>query len=106
MTESIDSSHSCVSIGSTSSNGDCSVTSTYPRVLINYNAIFGIWLFTVKQGISLRFNDMPTRLPLGSLLIPVRQGRARPTPQALTRHSSAIVLLPVLPSIEDWRALP
>src|SRR5580658_2021600 len=49
---------------------------------------------------------MPTRLPLGSLLIPVRQGRARPTPQALTHHSSAIVLLPVLPTTQDWRALP
>lgn len=37
-------------------------------------AIFGVWFFMVKQGISLRFNDMPTRLPLGSLLVPAEAG--------------------------------
>jgi leucyl aminopeptidase len=49
---------------------------------------------------------MPIRLPLDSLLIPVRQGRARPTSSALARHPSAIVLLPVAPSTQDWRAVP
>src|ERR1700683_800741 len=49
---------------------------------------------------------MPIPCPLGSLIIPVRQGRARPTPSALARHSSAVVLLPVLPTTQDWRALP
>lgn len=69
-------------------------------------AIFGVWFFTVKQGISLRFNDMPTRLPLGSLAVPVRQITARPTDSTLTRYASAIVLLPAIPAPSDWKALP
>src|SRR6202030_2962818 len=31
---------------------------------LSNGAIFGVWFFTVKQGIGLRFYDMPTRLPL------------------------------------------
>src|ERR1700726_1101688 len=36
---------------------------TYISV-INCDAIFGAWFFTVKQGIGLRFNGMPIPLPL------------------------------------------
>ena len=49
---------------------------------------------------------MPTRLALGSLLVPVRQSRARLTAAKLARYSCAIVLLPPAPSGEDWAALP
>src|ERR1700678_143085 len=69
-------------------------------------AIFGVWFFMVKQGISLRFNDMPTRLPLSSLLVPVRRIKARLTVPMLARYSSAVVLLPVVPTPADWAALP
>jgi len=59
---------------------------TRPRVLLRWqarysavaltatalstNAIFGVWFFTVKQRIGLRFHDMPTRLPFDRLLVP------------------------------------
>src|SRR5712671_3906758 len=69
-------------------------------------AIFGVWFFTVKQGIGLRFHDMPTRLPFDQLLVPVRQIGARVTVSSLARYSSALVFLPLAPSEADWRALP
>jgi leucyl aminopeptidase len=49
---------------------------------------------------------MPTRLPFGSLLVPVRQISARPTVAKLARYACAIVLLPVSPTSGDWSALP
>src|SRR3984885_12362032 len=69
-------------------------------------AIFGVWFFTVKQGIGLRFHDMPTRLPFDQLLVPVRQIGARITASLLARYSSALVFLPLTPSEADWTALP
>src|ERR1700704_1255844 len=70
------------------------------------DAIFGVWFFTVKQGIGLRFHDMPTRLPLDQLLVPVRQIGARITVSLLARYSSALVFLPLTPSEADWSAVP
>src|SRR5260370_21638303 len=98
---------------------------TYPRVLLRWparysavartatwdfsSAIFGVWFFTVKQGIGLRYardacglTDMPIRLPFSSLLVPVRQTGARPVPAALARYECAIVFLPAEPSPADW----
>jgi leucyl aminopeptidase len=49
---------------------------------------------------------MPIRLPLKSLLIPVRQSAARPSPSKLARYSAAIVFLPLRPTPTDWAALP
>jgi leucyl aminopeptidase len=49
---------------------------------------------------------MPTRLPLASLIVPVLKAGAQPTRLALSRYSSAIALLPLLPSAEDWASLP
>lgn len=69
-------------------------------------AIFGVWFFTVKQGISLRFNDIATRLPLASLLVPVRRVAAMLTPSRLARYSSAILLLPFAPRAVDWSKIP
>ena len=69
-------------------------------------AIFGVWFFTVKQGIGLRFHDMPTRLPFDQLLVPVRQIGARITASRLAGYSSALVFLPLAPSEADWKALP
>jgi leucyl aminopeptidase len=60
----------------------------------------------VKQGIGLRFHDMPTRLPFDELLVRVRRIRARPTASLLARYSSALVFLPLTPTEADWRALP
>src|SRR6202030_2496134 len=74
--------------------------------LLNRGAIFGVWFFTVKQVIGLRFHDMPTRLPLDQLLVPVRQIGARVTVSLLARYSSALVFLPLAPSAADWEALP
>src|SRR5258708_23670240 len=51
-------------------------------------------------------HDMPTRLPLDQLLVPVRQIGARITVSLLARYSSALVFLPLTPSEADWRALP
>src|SRR5450631_201574 len=95
---------------------------TRPRVLLRWltrysavaltatalstGAIFGVWFFTVKQGIGLRFNDMPTRLPLDQLLVPVRQIGARITASLLARYSSALVFLPLAPTRADLGALP
>jgi leucyl aminopeptidase len=49
---------------------------------------------------------MPTRLPLNSLLVPVRQISARLSPSKLARYSAAIVFLPLKPTRGDWAALP
>jgi leucyl aminopeptidase len=70
------------------------------------DAIFGVWFFTVKQGIGLRFHDMPTRLPFDQLLVPVRQIGARITASLLARHASALVFMPLTPTEADWKALP
>jgi leucyl aminopeptidase len=68
--------------------------------------IFGVWFFTVKQGIGLRFHDMPTRLALDQLQVAVRQIGARITASTLARYASALVFLPLTPTEADWRALP
>lgn len=49
---------------------------------------------------------MPTRLPLGTLLTPVRQIGARPTASRLGRHAGAVLLLPLAPAARDWKLLP
>ena len=54
----------------------------------------------------LRFYDMPTRLALDQLLVPVRQIGARLTASLLARYSSAMVFLPLAPTEADWKALP
>jgi leucyl aminopeptidase len=73
---------------------------------LSNGTIFGVWFFTVKQGIGLRFHDMPTRLPLDQLLVPVRQIGARVTVSRLAGYSSALVFLPLAPAASDWAALP
>ena len=60
--------------------------------------IFGVWFFTVK--------DMPIRLPLDRLLVPVRQTATRPSPSSLARYASALLFLPLSPSAADWNDLP
>src|SRR5271169_6713325 len=54
----------------------------------------------------LRFYDMPTRLALDQLLVPVRQISARLTASLLARYTSALVFLPLAPTEADWKALP
>jgi leucyl aminopeptidase len=49
---------------------------------------------------------MPIRLPVRSLLVPVRQTGARPIQAALARYECAIVFLPAEPSPADWAAVP
>jgi leucyl aminopeptidase len=49
---------------------------------------------------------MPTRLPFGSLLVPVRQTSARLNAAKLAGYACAIVFLPVTPTAGDWAALP
>jgi leucyl aminopeptidase len=49
---------------------------------------------------------MPIRLPLSSLLVPVRQTGARPVLATLARYECAIVFLPAEPSSADWTAVP
>jgi leucyl aminopeptidase len=49
---------------------------------------------------------MPTRLPFGSLLVPVRQSSLRLTEAKLARFECAIVFLPKAPVAEDWDELP
>jgi len=49
---------------------------------------------------------MPIRLPLSSLLVPVRQTGARPVAATLARYECAIVFLPAEPSPADWAAVP
>jgi leucyl aminopeptidase len=49
---------------------------------------------------------MPIRLPLSSLLVPVRQIGARPVAAKLARYECAIVFLPAEPSPADWSAVP
>ncbi len=49
---------------------------------------------------------MQIRLPLGSLLVAVRQLSARPTADKLGRYACAIVFLPADPAAADWAALP
>src|SRR6202035_2997809 len=66
----------------------------------------GVWFFTVKLGIGLRFHDMPTRLRFDQLLVPVRQIGARITASMLARYSSALVFLPLAPTEADWKELP
>ena len=75
-------------------------------IYLSCDAIFGVWFFTVKQGIGLRFHDMPTRLPFDQLLVPVRQIGARITATLLARYSSALVFMPLAPTEADWKALP
>jgi leucyl aminopeptidase len=87
------------------------MASTLQRLCANCHsvlarAIFDVWFFTVKQGISLRFNDMPTRLPLGTLLTSVRQIGARPSASILGRHAAAVLILPTVPAARDWKLLP
>src|SRR6202011_3956792 len=50
--------------------------------------------------------DMPTRLPLDLLLVPVRQIGARISASILARYASALLFLPLAPSPTDWNALP
>jgi leucyl aminopeptidase len=49
---------------------------------------------------------MPTRLPFGSLLVPVRQIGARPPSPKLARYACAIVFLAAAPTANEWAALP
>jgi leucyl aminopeptidase len=49
---------------------------------------------------------MPIRLPVRSLLVPVRQIGARPVAAKLARYECAIVFLPAEPSPADWSAVP
>ena len=49
---------------------------------------------------------MPIRLPLESLLVPVRHLSARPNALKLARYACAIAVLPLAPTAEDWAALP
>ena len=49
---------------------------------------------------------MPIRLPLETLLVPVRVLRVRPTAAKLVRYACAIVVLPRVPTAGDWAALP
>jgi leucyl aminopeptidase len=49
---------------------------------------------------------MPIRLPLASLVVPVRQLSTRPSAAKLARYACAIVLLPPVPSAADWSGLP
>jgi leucyl aminopeptidase len=49
---------------------------------------------------------MPIRLPVGSLLVPVRQTGARPVSATLARYECAIVFLPAEPGPADWTAVP
>jgi leucyl aminopeptidase len=49
---------------------------------------------------------MPTRIPFGSLSVPVRQSGARLTEAKLARFECAIVFLPQAPVADDWAALP
>ena len=49
---------------------------------------------------------MPIRLPLDRLLVPVRQLGARVNASKLARYPSALLLLPLKPSDDDWKALP
>src|SRR5258708_33037215 len=51
-------------------------------------------------------HDMPIRLPFDQLLVPVRQIGARITAPLLARYSSALVFLPLAPSVADWRCVP
>jgi leucyl aminopeptidase len=49
---------------------------------------------------------MPTRLPFDQLLVPVRQIGAQMTASRLAGYSSALVFLPLAPTVADFRALP
>ncbi len=49
---------------------------------------------------------MPTRLPLKSLLLPVRTSAARPTAALLARHACVILLLPPKPAAALWASVP
>ena len=49
---------------------------------------------------------MPIRLPVRSLLVPVRQTRTRPVAATLARYECVIVFLPAEPSPADWAAVP
>src|ERR1700742_4900053 len=49
---------------------------------------------------------MPIRLPLDRLLVPVRQKAPRISASILSRYPSALLLLPLAPTEEDWDALP
>ncbi len=50
--------------------------------------------------------SMPVRLPLSSLLVPVRQISAPATAAALARYECVIAFLPPAPDAADWAALP
>ena len=49
---------------------------------------------------------MPIRLPLGSLIAPLRRLGGRPTAAKLSRYGASILLLPVEPRAALWAALP
>jgi leucyl aminopeptidase len=49
---------------------------------------------------------MPIRLPLSSLLVPVRQTGARQVPAILARYECVIVFLPPEPGPADWAGIP
>lgn len=49
---------------------------------------------------------MPIRLPLESLLVPVRQTARRVTAATLARHAAAVLFLPLEPPAEVWAGLP
>jgi leucyl aminopeptidase len=49
---------------------------------------------------------MAIRLPLATLLVPVRQIAARVPRAKLERYSAAVVFLPLKPSDADWAAVP
>jgi leucyl aminopeptidase len=49
---------------------------------------------------------MANLLPLTSLSTPVRQIRGTMTASRLSRYPSAVLLLPVAPTAQDWRSIP
>jgi leucyl aminopeptidase len=54
----------------------------------------------------LRFNDMPIRLPLGSLVVPVSRVGGRIAATTLARYAASILLLPREPDADLWATLP
>jgi leucyl aminopeptidase len=68
--------------------------------------IQGLIFHGQAEGPACGLTDMPIRLPLSSLLAPVRKISAAVSPSRLSRHGSAILLLPPAPRGADFRALP
>jgi leucyl aminopeptidase len=50
--------------------------------------------------------NMPIRLPLRSLLVPVRRLRESPTETRLARYDCVVVLVPAVPAAGAWADLP